>query len=101
MPSLMVGHYRERRRWGGQVNKANEGGVDRWSVRHGAEVGGDSAWRGGARGRQWREEEERRRGEIAWRASFADGLARLAQEERVHWPIGPRKCFPFRYEFRN
>jgi hypothetical protein len=35
---------------GGRVNEGNEGGVDRWSVLHGAEVGGGSALRdGGAR----------------------------------------------------
>jgi hypothetical protein len=48
MAVVNVNGYRMRRRRGGRVmGGGNEGGVDRWSVRHGSDVGGARLTQGG------------------------------------------------------
>jgi hypothetical protein len=69
-----------------ELRRGIESGVDRWSVRHGVEVGGGPAWRGGRAERQRGlvrlEEEERASPRVGWAtwAAQADWAKRLGRK---------------------
>jgi hypothetical protein len=71
-----------------ELRRGIEGGVDRWSIHHGTEVGGGSARHDGARGEvvvlSRLEEEEGRLPPPQW-ASWAGWVT------HADWPAGPTR----------